>query len=649
MKFSSKQLTDGRWGISPKSLLLGSNLLVSSLLLSVMVMGVLLELVAAQTIPTPEPTANLEAPPSTVSGMNWWLPSNVKQTPGFGIGWVSPSWVKAWESYFPSSAPADEVHFSKYVMFQWHDLNPAPGVYDWSSLDAAIEAVLATPHLGFQLYPSLESRMVESPGYPGGHTLARYAVPHWLETKGYKGKKVTFTSCGDPVYWDPNSGYLDALEEFMTKLGNHVVGGYALKDHPRLQSLEMRANDYKWGEGQRRCSESEWSKNGYTSERYVAAQKRMIDIYQNAFPGNRGRLVLLTLDDNAIDDFYEPWRYAMDKGWGLRDGQLEVWMRYTELGWGTYYDEATQHLKVAEDWHPSIATNAVMSTELETIGKDDSGYGPIERTEIHHYVSTLRALQARRNWLYYGSRSYLYDIPSTRVLTRYAQLSAGKTRLDSPDAWVWLRQTNSNARYFHYTRDIPLFPNIPVHSGSITVKNFERWLEQHDVGPDGMTVPVNYWLKNVYEGDWDGSTRNYNTVWKQWPQAALSGNKEQWARRTDTGSGQNSMYFKIDNAWFNSYQGRAKLLVSYMDKNGSTWKVEYDDKNGTRRQTPAVTTTTGTGKTLKTVTFDLAEGIQAGGRFSGSNDFRLVRTAGGDTVVHFVRLVKDSSAKSDAD
>jgi hypothetical protein len=555
---------------------------------------------------------------SIENGNNWWLPDYVEQTPGYGLGWVDGSFVKKWETFYPSDADADEIHFSDHLKFSWHDLNPAQGVYDWLSFDIDFMEIVSTPHLGIQLWPTFESRMVESQGWPGAYTGDLYAVPHWLETEGFNGKKVEFTSCGDPVYWTPESGYLDALEVFLDTLANHIVDGYKLKDHPRLQSVEMRCNDYKYGEGQIRCDMEEWLNHGYTAERYVAAQKRMIDIYMNAFPGQNNKLVFMTMDDRAADDYFEPWEYAIkNNGWGFRDGQLEVWMRYVLLSWGVYWDDATGHLVADEDWHPTMIDNSVMATEIESLGSDDAKYGPKERVEIHHYAATLRALQSRRNWLYYVGRAYISDNENIRLLTRYAQLSVGKTRENSPDSWVWLRQCVANARYIEYKSDKVNFPDPVRHSGKVIINNFERWLEQFDVDPDGNTVPVQYWLRNIYATGWDGITREENIVYNQWVQADESGNTENWARRTDYIIGQTSMYFNIDKAWFRDHQQAARLLISYVDTNNCTWLVEYDDVDGTRKSSQSITT--GNSGKLKTVTIELA--IKANNSFTGNTDF----------------------------
>ena len=571
------------------------------------------------------------------TGNNWWLPDYVQQTANYGLGWVDGDFVKKWENYYPSDAEDDEIHFCAKLMFQWHDLNPAEGIYDWSSFDSTFNVIISTPHLGVLVYPSLESRMVGIEGWPGAYNSDRFAVPHWLETTGYMGKIVEFTSCGDPVYWTPESGYLDALKVFLDTLANHIVDGYKLKNHPRLQSVEMRCNDYLYGEGQNRCGSEEWINHGYTKERYVSSQKRMIDAYLNAFPEETGKLVFMTMDDRAVDDYYEPWEYAIkNNGWGFRDGQLEVWMRYIQLSWGIFWDQDTKHLIADETWHPSMINNSVMATELESLGSDAISYGPGERAEIHHYVSTLRALQSRRNWLYYVGRSYIYNVKNIRELTRYAQLSAGKTKLNSPDAWVWLRQCEANARYIEYKSDKINFPEKVRHSGTITIKNFERWLEQYDVKPDGNTIPVQFWLGNIYASAWDGISRLDNVVFNQWVQATESENIEYWARRTDAANDQNSIYFNIDNDWFQDHQHAARLLISFIDTNNSTWLVEYDDLNGNRQLSQNVIT--GNSNELKTVSFEL--NIKANNGFPEETDFRIKRIAGGDAVIHLVRLVK---------
>lgn len=166
-------------------------------------------------------------------------------------------------------------------------------------------------------------------------------------------------------------------------------------------------------------------------------------------------------------------------------------------------------------------------------------------------------------------------------------------------------------------------------------KNFERWLYQYDVRPDGNTRTAE--PMGIETSGWTADKgRDPNKLYNQ-SHAGANDNKEYWARRTEHKSKNNAVYFKIEPKWYRDYDGAVEILVTYKDVNECVWQLEYDDSNGDRQIRGPITTSTA--DDWKTVTFSL-DGLKAAGAFAGENDFRLLRTDGGDLVVQFVRIMK---------
>jgi len=121
-------------------------------------------------------------------------------------------------------------------------VNPASNRYDWAALDKWVEEITAVPHMGFAFFPAVFNRMLD--GDRGVHTGKQFMAPHWLETEGWQGRKVRFYKDGEPTGWEPDSGYLGALEAFLGALAERYA------KHPRFTYIDIRCIDHIYGEGQ---------------------------------------------------------------------------------------------------------------------------------------------------------------------------------------------------------------------------------------------------------------------------------------------------------------------------------------------------------------------------------------------------------------
>ena len=179
-------------------------------------------------------------------------------------------------------------------------------------------------------------------------------------------------------------------------------------------------------------------------------------------------------------------------------------------------------------------------------------------------------------------------------------MSFGKTVYNSPDAWAYLREAS-------------------VYPSPGYMKNFERWLYQRDMTPDG-TTKADRKVNLSYD---PGGTANY----------------EYMARRTQYTSQQNYIYFDLDDRF--AVEGPVDIKVEYWDnfKAPVAFRVEYNSA-----QAPDTPTEWYSGQQdlgIRTVTFTISD-AKFQNALPGGMDFRLATNRRGDLTVHWVRVIRTS-------
>lgn len=559
-------------------------------------------------------------------GYDYSLPSHVRPTPNTGWAGANPALIERWEALWPPlDSEASTIGFHRSIAFNWSEINPERGRYDWKIVDEAIEDVSRVPRVAFSLMPAIwckNSRHTgrHQYGYGGygdhghgawprpkeGYSFPYEMIPGWV--------KVKYLSTGLPAAWDPDPAneYMARLKDFIHALAERYA------EHERFGWIYVGCMDFAFGEGQLRppwdASAGEIESYfqsalaaGLSPEAYTRFLHGLVDIFAEAFRGREGQVVWTNHeDDDSVLGRYggaeyserkrRSWEYAVERGLGGRDGQVEVWMRYTTKGYGNSID-ADGYLVMDEDFAP-IRDGRLWYTENENW---TSHFVPdAERLPYIGQTRGLRLLQMRRNWDWGGLSHYESD----PAFGRYMQLSFGKTPADSPDAWCLLRQGFAGRG-----------------ANPVSSRNFERWLFQREVEPDGRT-------RDAWPFDLSGL--------HQLSQESI----EYGARKTDSAAGQDCLYFRVEDRWIGDGRLAApmRLFVSYLDDEPCIWQVEYSTPEGMRRS-PAVEQKGEAGATLRTAVFELPR-FRAGGAFAGGMDFRLRRIAGGDLTARFARLVR---------
>jgi hypothetical protein len=194
----------------------------------------------------------------------------------------------------------------------WHELEPEPGQYRWDRLDAMVGAAAA------------RGKKVTL------HVLPLHP-PEWIFDEGAQAFTFTMGRRGggpnagrqmrEVLPWDPV--FLDRWEKLTTDLGRHYNGNDAvLAVSVTAPSPEMALPGGIPGTDSFLQLEKLYSKDVY-----FRAWKRMIDVYQAAFPDKAKLLVpgIVLIDEDFADDVvtYAHGRYG-DRLWlfnaGLRAG-----------------------------------------------------------------------------------------------------------------------------------------------------------------------------------------------------------------------------------------------------------------------------------------------------------------------------------------
>jgi hypothetical protein len=218
-----------------------------------------------------------------------------------GQGWMSQQRRPKPEPRFPCSVV--------YIRFNWADVEPEQGSYNWQVID---DVIAAWKPRGATVAFRVMTCNAHSAGY--------YASPKWLFDVGCRG--FEYLQGGD----DPTSGgkriariepdyanplYLARHGEFIAALGQRYDG------RPEVEFLDIGSYGI-WGE---------WHTPHPAS---VAVRKQIVDLYLRAF--RRTPLVFMSDDAEVLD-------YALAHGTGFRrDGVGSPWHEQNWIGSKKYAD-----------------------------------------------------------------------------------------------------------------------------------------------------------------------------------------------------------------------------------------------------------------------------------------------------------------------
>jgi hypothetical protein len=355
-------------------------------------------------------------------------------------------------------------------------------------------------------------------------------------------------------------------------------------------------------------------KQGLTFEAYSAWHAQMLrDLVaimngENDDPSDDYAYKLVyTGEDYPYSDFGDQValfaRDAVEAGMGIRNGITELFNHHlNEIpAYGTTIGP-DGHLVTNDDWQ-LFDGKRIAATENECF----EGCGlPTKDPWYVMKMSNLKALQMRLNWIYVAADKFFRR---PRAYWDWVRRELGQRPETAPDAWVALRDAQDLYWVDHGGKKWKGFPWI---------RNYERWIVQRDVAPDGIARR--------------GTLRHVNDPAEDNGVAFES-------LRTNVARGQRNLYLDVDDRFMSPSDGAPiRLKVTYRDFARRSWRVDYRAAGGVTRSSPTVRGTNhGTGQ-MRTVTF-LIDDPAFDNALPGSTDIALYALRG-DLEAGFVRVVK---------
>jgi hypothetical protein len=291
---------------------------------------------------------------------------------------------------------------------------------------------------------------------------------------------------------------------------------------------------------------------------------------------------------------------AVEKGMGVRAAATELFNFHVNHmpSYGTVIDGGRREAYMVTHDRLVPANVAAENECFTTCGFD---------TDDPFYAVTmanLKALQLRVNWLYVVPEDSYMTASELADHWEWVRLELGKTIEDAPDAWVALREAED---LFFADNDTVDWENRP------RVRNIERWLQQRDYEgygpwPKGLTAPGTDVRIGVLAPENGMSTEG---------------------RRTQLATGNDHMFFFLEEGWVELGLHAYDLKVTFVDSDTTGWWIEYRTAEG------ATTSEHVRGRgdgALRTATFHLEDAVLL--------SFDIVDGGGEDLEVRFVRVIK---------
>lgn len=531
-----------------------------------------------------QPNLHVRMRESNEQSMNeddWWLPEWVKPLPDV-IGFYGTN---------PEDVPDQTL---KLVAFRWRDINPQEGVYDWSILENALKQTN-------NIYIRLENSDITH-------------CPEWL-VKKYPDLKPMSLGAYEDTFAINSEGLFYPMwhpgfqTEFRNLLQSFKQQGFA--SHPHLKFAYIPGG-WKWGEFSVEFV-NQMIKQGLTPNDFLNWFKETIDAYVDAFgQENAHKLMYTGLDTVCLCEGNIEWRetlgrklfsYVMEKGASTRFGLIEKY-NFVATDMPNYGNPVVNigngKYMVTNDNAQLIANRQrFIGSESEEIGNENIPITNYEQLKL----TALKNLQLRVNVVFLAEALW----SKAPELHHYMLKTLGRRYDDSPDAWCALREGKDIHQL--WTR---------WHLGEREgwwIRNWERWLIQREVNPDGKTV---------------------RTAYVQTPVKFSEESYE--ARRTDHTNGSDYIYFGIDDKFMKGGNNKVQIKVTYLDNNVSEWWIEYDAFSGNNYQKSSPINNINDGK-WKTVTFSINDAA-FDNRQRENMDFRIFNGGKEDLTVRFVRLIK---------
>ena len=530
-----------------------------------------------------------------------------------------------------------------YITVIWKDIETSEGFFNWNAIDNFIAALAtkgkpaalqvmtyAGPRGGVLIPDWLRSR------YPSLILNMYYKYPSTVEP--WRSPK---SGCGSPGgnaleglrYWD--SRFLNAYRTFI----NALAARY--KNDSRVEFVMVGAGLYGETQPANDCYDyylldagldyQNPARSGMTS--WTSVVQQIAQYFADAFRAPDGVTVLKSAMLPAGSTYFHTCgrKEYMDAARAVGIGDTDT---------GLYADQASAVIPDKPGFEGCGRLDPLILTQ-PTLPIGGEVYWYLGPNHVLAYWTLLGALGNKMDYVTvdYAPNDTTNDgwlfanyagNPRTDIIS-YSQWGLpyfGKKATNTSSVWVVMRDSG--------------FSYYPQHG------NYSFYLTQDDSVGGGQTKLVTYrgtvhpsdysWMALISHLVMKGEA--YNTTIQTGLDlgGSWSGSKEAWiTRRTDQGTGNRYMWFKIDDGYLYGGSNPATIKVTYFDVGTDTWKLDYDGAGGVQRTAGIVTKTNS--RTWKTQTFNITDARMGNGLLGGS-DFRIDCNNDGDEYVHMVDVRK---------
>jgi hypothetical protein len=528
---------------------------------------------------------------NTVSKSSPLEPKPIKPDPSIqvvqGFDWRLPVYAQRsnLSGLISETRGSEEYVRADFHMVRWDKTNPQQNIYDFSELEAQLRNRSQQ-----QVLLRLE-------------TYGKCEAPDWAL------RQLEVTPRGTIIFWRDN--YIRTLTPYVREIAKLV------NQYPQIVGVQIGISDgqYRvdcskfsqkdgWGEFNLKPDELKDAQNQYglTPEILESSTKRIIDMYADEFGGATSKLVFNNFDQFSWQDIAIPYNakmasisdYALSRGIGNRDGQIEHWMRYTNKVYGMQLklsNNGTCSLDMNEQAAKKYAKR-YWGTENEEFGdfywvRDT--YGGINNQAHRFFASSLRALQMRRNYMtIHGEAMQKATDPvyKTQDFLRYLDKTLGKQPFDTPDAFVLLGE-----RYVANFR----LTEFPVHKqcqsqGGAAIRSYGRWITEESNSKPAMRINLPADDKRWGQGFYLPRNIDYEYAARLGKQFNFNLNDELTRNRCSSGCNvEVKVSYKddtISNLWLETPDGSSGSLKTTGDNRikTATFKIRSHFDNKTTKQ-----------------------------------------------------------------
>ena len=606
--------------------------------------ALLLTLILAVTVASPtmaaDPDASLASEPRAAAGS----PADLAAAePLYSPATARPGFYAAWDN-----ADLDPTRYNLvggHQTFGWSLIEPTEGNYQWHFVDGFIELMAAkgkAAGIGIVTYN----------GRWGEGSL----VPNWVYSAG-AGKVTCAGGWVIPRYWDPV--YLQKYENFIRAFAQRY------NNDSRVEFVQVGVGVYMetqpCDEVDDECVLDAMRADGKSEWDWPTMVNNIVDIYKRHLTNKR--LLLLSEarymgSDNLRRDFA---MHAVQNGVGLQPAGIHAdreWIDFRDrsgfVGAGKYDQMLDQAYETAGmTWNP-----VPMAHEMYDYMIDNPDIAGIQPDPVRFFWAMAAGLSRKIDYLTMR-RDVLYEGepggPQTpidthirlmgwagRYMGRYVtDTRQGIPQTKTPSVWVVMRESAYKDSIFPQSGnyDFWLTQDNDVPGGRTKVVTYRREDELYDKG--GSLGPEHV-RPEIISLDDDPTLSALKSPDPSDPleQGIYPSYKGWIARRTDQGTGQTRMYFKVDDRYAHGGPTEATIKVTYFDRGSDSWQLVCHNATGD----PVTVQTINKGNTnrWKTVTIGVSN-VWFSNMLTAGSDFYIDARGDGDEIIHMVDFTTGDS------